>query len=216
MRIVQPTGTKGSLKWIQKAVRDAPDVLQPAGLPPIEWLSPLAEDDYAEYRDAGFLQRLEIGHLAAGLQDFWPSHGPQWDALGVTSSGPVLVEAKAHIREFLSPPCKASPLSRAQIERAFASVGSDLGVGTTATWPKIYYQYANRISFLWWLRQQGIDAKLLFVSFLNDDDMNGPAHAETWETAFAAADYALGIPERNKLRRHIFHVTPDVRDQLSH
>ncbi|KUJ85192.1 hypothetical protein AVO45_16935 [Ruegeria marisrubri] len=130
-----------------------PDLLQPSGLPTIEWVSPLAEDEYAEYRDEAFLDRLGIGHLTASLKDFWPQRGPQWDALGVTSSGPVLVEAKAHVREFFSPPSQAGQRSRKQIDRAFASVRADLGVGRATDWSELYYQYANRIAFLWWLRE---------------------------------------------------------------
>ncbi|WP_170624659.1 MULTISPECIES: hypothetical protein [unclassified Ruegeria] len=215
MRIIQPKGTKGSLKWIQAAVDRCPEVLQPRKLPTIEWVSPLEEDDYAEYRDAAFLNRLGIGHLTASLKDFWPQRGPQWDALGLTSHGPVLVEAKAHIREFFSPPSQAGQRSREQINRAFATVRADLGIGDHVNWSELYYQYANRLAFLWWLREHGVDAKLLFVSFLNDSEMGGPQHAETWDAAFAAADYALGLPRQNKLRSHIYHVTPDVRE-ISH
>ncbi|WP_281995679.1 hypothetical protein [Ruegeria faecimaris] len=212
MRVIQPKGIKGSLKWIQDAVRRSPNLLQPQELPTIDWVSPLEEDDYAEYRDGAFLDRLRIGHLTASLKDFWPQRGPQWDALGLTSNGPVLVEAKAHVREFFSPPSQAGLRSLEQIERAFEIVRADLGVRQAMNWTELYYQYANRLAFLWWLREHGIDAKLLFVSFLNDADMAGPKYAETWEAAFAAANYALGLPEKNKLRRHIFHATPDVRE----
>lgn len=49
---------------------------------PIEWLSPLRTDDYAEYRDAAFLQKLGLAQHAAALKEFWPTRGPQWDGLG--------------------------------------------------------------------------------------------------------------------------------------
>ena len=62
-RIIQPKGTKGSLKWIQHVINDCPGVLSkhildaigPEKKQSIEWLSPLAGDDYAEYRDQAFL-----------------------------------------------------------------------------------------------------------------------------------------------------------------
>ncbi|SMY08364.1 hypothetical protein [Flavimaricola marinus] len=212
MRVVSPKGTRGSLKWIQEAVEHAPHLLRPEALPAIEWVSPLAEDDYAEYRDAAFLDRLGLGSLAAPLKAFWPQRGPQWDALGVTPGGVVLVEAKAHVREFFSPPSQAGDKSLAQVQRAFDAVRADLGLAASGDWTAQYYQYANRIAFLWWLREQGIDAHLLFVSFLNDVDMGGPIHAETWEAVFAAADYTLGLPKSHRLRRFIHHVTPDVAD----
>jgi hypothetical protein len=51
----------------------------------IEWRSPLAEDDYAEYRDQCFLDRLGI-KPSIPLEFFWPSRGPQWDGLARTPS----------------------------------------------------------------------------------------------------------------------------------
>lgn len=53
-RIAQVPGTRGSLKWIQRAVGaatlDAP-LCSMLAAERIEWLSPLAADDFAEYRD---------------------------------------------------------------------------------------------------------------------------------------------------------------------
>jgi hypothetical protein len=211
MRIVQPKGTKGSLKWIQAAIEHYPDILQPPELPTIEWVSPLAMDDYAEYRDAAFLNLIKLPALGAALKTFWPQRGPQWDALGLTSQGPVLVEAKAHIREFYSPPSQAGQKSREKIGRAFGLVQEDLGIQNPPDWTETYYQYANRLALLWWLRSQRIDAKLLFVSFINDTQMLGPEDKAAWDTAFAQANAALGLPKMHKLSAHIFHISPDVR-----
>jgi hypothetical protein len=50
-RYPQPRGNRGSLRWIQKLVNERPDVLDAAiGIGRVEWLSPLATDDFAEYR----------------------------------------------------------------------------------------------------------------------------------------------------------------------
>ncbi|MBL9048975.1 MAG: hypothetical protein JNK19_02555 [Tabrizicola sp.] len=211
MRVVQPEGQRGSLKWIQQAVAWCPELLQPPGLPAITWLSPLRQDGFAEYRDAAFLERLGLTHLSGSLKDFWPKGGPQWDALGLTSRGPVLVEAKAHLREFFSPGTMASAASRARIEAAFREVQQDLGLKPRASWADVYYQYANRLAFLWWLHKQGVAAELVFVSFLNDRDIGGPESAETWHAAFAGADHVLGLPARHRLAAHVHHVMPDVR-----
>jgi hypothetical protein len=44
----------------------------------------------------------------------------------------------------------------------------DINVGAES-WMKPYYQFCNRISSLWFLRnKQGIAAKLLFVYFIGD------------------------------------------------
>jgi len=101
----QERGTKGSLKWLQKLINEKPDLLNSRirsvfGIgksEEIEWVSPLKDDEYAEYRDGTFIRLLGIKLNKTPLNDFWPNYGPQWDALGRTSSGKViLVEAKAH------------------------------------------------------------------------------------------------------------------------
>lgn len=211
MRIPQPGATRGSLRHIQICVNDCPALIQPAALPPIRWVSPLARDAHAEYRDAAFLHRLGLASLAPALKAFWPTRGPQWDALGLTQQGPVLLEAKAHLSEFRSPPSKAGPKSAAQIARAFAKLQADLGIIPKTDWSRTHYQYANRLTFLWWLRAQGLDAKLIFASFLNDAQMNGPTKPAQWHSAFAAANAALGLPHNNPLTPHIHHLTPDLR-----
>jgi len=66
--IIQQKGTKGSLKWIQEVVNNKPLLLDNPIKKSIdadkknniEWLSPKAEDDYAEYRDQAFLNLLGI------------------------------------------------------------------------------------------------------------------------------------------------------------
>jgi hypothetical protein len=59
---------KGSQEWIQKLVNEKQEILNSQirknlNLPnneTIEWLSPLKGDEYAEYRDEAFLERLEV------------------------------------------------------------------------------------------------------------------------------------------------------------
>ncbi|MBP0483476.1 hypothetical protein [Sagittula salina] len=211
MRVIQPAGKRGSLKWIQRAVNHRPELLQPSALPCIDWRSPLTSDDHAEYRDAAFLDVLGLGHLAEELSRFWPRRGPQWDALGVCAAGPVLVEAKAHLAELQSPPSKAAGASRHMIDAAFRAVQSGLGIDPENDWTRTYYQLANRIAHLWWLRDRGVPASLLLVSFLGDEDMNGPAEADTWHSAFDAVMRALGLGDQTELTNHIHHMAPDTR-----
>lgn len=211
MRVVQKEGTRGSLKWIQRAVERRPDLLSKQEIGPVRWLSPLRGDGFAEYRDLGFLERIGCGHVAEELAAFWPARGPQWDALGQTSGGVVLVETKAHLREFLSPASQAGPESRTRIDAAFAAVKSDLGIVGGADWAEVFFQYANRLAHLWLLRKNGVEAELLFVDFLNDAEMAGPTEPATWEAMYLAADYALGLPRRHALSGHVHHVFPDAR-----
>lgn len=210
MRVVQPAGGKGSLKWIQRAVAARPDLLQPEGIEPIRWVSPLAEDGLAEYRDGAFLERIGLGRLKFRLAEFWPARGPQWDALGLAGDAPILVEAKASLREFVSPPTQAGPASRARIEAAFAAVQAGLGINDRPEWTGTYYQLTNRIAHLWWFRSEGVEAHLVLVDFVGDAEVSGPTSASEWDVAFEVAERALGLPARHALSPFIHHLRPDV------
>lgn len=211
MRNPQPEGTRGSLKWIQRAVERTPDLLVPPSLLPVTWVSPLRKDGFAEYRDAEFLRCLGLDHLAEDLANFWPKRGPQWDALGRAGNNVLLVEAKAHIPEFISPASQAAGASLAKISSAFSEVQRDLGLNTPQDWTQEYYQYANRLAHLSWLRSKGVAAQLIFVDFLHDTDMGGPSDAALWKAAYALADATLGLPEHHKLSAFIHHIYLDTR-----
>jgi hypothetical protein len=94
-RYVQKADGRGSLKWIQHFVNDRADEFGVAVAEashgqistPISWRSPLRSDDFAEYRDDGFLGRVGVDLTRRSLEEFWPRGGPQWDALGVTARG---------------------------------------------------------------------------------------------------------------------------------
>jgi len=85
----------------------------------IEWLSPIASDDYAEYYDEDFISKFGLPALRLPLKEFWPANGPRWDGLARTSSGKLIfVEAKAYIEEGVDYASKAGPKSLEQIRRA--------------------------------------------------------------------------------------------------
>jgi hypothetical protein len=210
-RLPQKPAERGSQRWLQQAVESAPALLQPPRWPALEWRSPRRTDDFAEYMDAGFLEVLGLGHLGPALAGFWPRSGPRWDGLAVFPGGVVLVEAKAHIAEAISTPCAAGPDSARMIADSLMRAKRALGADDRSDWTRVLYQYANRLAHLWFLREQGVDARLLFVDFLNDAERGGPAHAESWAAAYAMADHALGLPAAHPLRGAIAHVHPDVR-----
>lgn len=209
-RIVQKTpAIKGSQKWLQHFVENQPQALQPKGLPPLTWISPRAADDFAEYMDATFLAKLDLADLSPALPAFWPASGPRWDGLARADKNVVLVEAKAHIAEALSTPSAATaPASRALVAASLARVKLALSADDRSDWSRCFYQYANRIAHLWWLRDQGVAAHLLFVGFVNAPDMPHPASAEAWDALFQAANHALGLSPSHALSRYIHHVHP--------
>lgn len=188
-------------------------LLEAIGTDAIEWASPLIDDTYAEYRDDSFLARIGQAGLAEELKAFWPARGPQWDALGVTSSGDVLlIEAKEHIAEMCSPGTAAGPASRARIEQALDEVALRFGArADRAAWSMHFYQLANRIAHLDFLRWRGVRAWLVLVNFLGDTDVHGPATEEAWDAAYAVAFHVMGLRRAHPLNRYILHVYPPVQ-----
>lgn len=145
-RCPQRAGTRGSQRWIQAAVAVAPRELSDAiGCGAIEWTSPLFSDDYAEYRDQAFLDRLGIVLPNRALETFWPAGGPQWDALGIAKSGEViLLEAKAHVAEMLSAPCAATaPASIDRIRESLRETEAALQAIPGVDWSRRFYQYTR-------------------------------------------------------------------------
>jgi hypothetical protein len=179
----------------------------------IEWVSPRKDDDYAEYRDSAFLKQLGITLNKTRLREFWPRLGPQWDALGRTSSGKVfLVEAKAHVEEVLSPPTQAAGESLEKIQSALAATKEYMHSKSKADWSSYYYQYTNRLAHLYLLRVlNNIPAFLIFIYFLNDKAMGGPSTEEEWKAAITRTHKYLGIG-RNKFDKYVGDVFIDVNE----
>lgn len=213
---------RGSQLWLQVAVNRCPEAIDQSIRTAlrlderckVEWVSPLENERFVEYRDNAALQKLGVAAQRRALSDFWPTGGPVWDGLAKVGSGEVLlVEAKAHIAELVSPASRASEPSRGQIAKSLAQVRNMLAPAAEVDWAGTFYQYANRVAHLHFLREDnGIPAHLVFVNFLNDSDMGGPSHKESWEAATEVVERYLGLG-RHRLRRWIHHFFVDV-DQL--
>lgn len=199
-RFPQPKGVRGSLRWIQHFVNEDPGSLQTAiGIGPIHWCSPLASDAYSEYRDGAVLDLLGVKLSKRSLPSFWPARGPQWDALGRAASGEViLVEAKAHVEEILSPSTKASEHSLRRIRASLAETAAGMRtVPGAVDWSQKFYQYTNRLAHIYLFRKlNDIPALLVFLYFIGDREMNGPASCREWEAAVAVLHEALGLRGR--------------------
>ena len=219
---------RGSQRWLQLAVNRCPDVIDGAiaktvGLErdeTIRWLSPLESDTFTEYRDNVFLERLGITPQHRRLEDFWPKRGPKWDGLGRTSGGRYLViEAKANIPEFDSNPSGATEVSLRKIRKAFDETRAFLKVNSKTDWSSCFYQYANRLAHLYYLRELNkVDAALVFIYFVGDTTRPGvnPVSREGWQAAIDLANHHLGIREHSPwIRDNVADVFIDVGD-LSH
>jgi len=220
-RYVQGVGAKGSLRWIQEYVNDFRLELDRAITEaskgkigsPIHWKSPRRDDEFAEYRDQSFLDLVQVSLPTRSLEQFWPNRGPQWDALGVSESGQVLlVEAKANVPEVVSPPSGAGSKSMTQISSALQETADFLGVTSTCDWSGTFYQYTNRLAHLYLLAEVNqIDAWLVFVYFVGDGEVAGPKSQGEWEAALQVMYGALGLPKRHALSSRVVDVFLDVR-----
>ena len=219
---------RGSQRWLQVAVSRCPEVLARAtadagGLAPdetLQWVSPLEDDGFREYRDQEFLDRLGVTLASRPLAEFWPPRGPRWDGLAKTSGGRcVLVEAKANIPEFNSDPSRATPWSLRKIRAALDETKEFLHIRSETDWSQCFYQYANRLAHLYFLRELNkVDAVLVFLYFAGDDTVPGvpPVSREGWQAAISLANEHLGLRASSPwLRRHVFDVFLDV-DDLRH
>ena len=219
MRIPQKEGSRGSLKFIQRLVSGRPALLdarlrEAGAIPPgveVRWVSPRVDDDWAEYRDSAFLERVGRGDLVADLRAFWPSRGPQWDALGIAGDAVLLVEAKAHVGELVSTCTAKSPRSRSMIAKAFYETKTALGAGADCNWLSGYYQLANRLAHLEFLRRRGVDARLVLLQFTGDTGMPTPSTRKAYRAALDVALAHLGF-EPSATIPDVVHIYVDVAE----
>jgi hypothetical protein len=212
---------RGSQMWMQRLVNQSSAALnnaigaaiQSTDPNSIRWVSPLATDGYVEYRDEVALQRLGIELKDRPLKSFWPRRGPVWDGLGRTGDGQILlVEAKAHIGEAVSPPSRATPQSKALIDKSLRELKDYIGGNPDADWSGTFYQVTNRLAHLYLLRTlNNIPAHLIFLYFVGDEDMDGPMSVDEWKGAISLLEAYLGV-RRHKLSQYVHHVYYDVRD----
>jgi hypothetical protein len=214
--------SRGSKKWLQVAVNRKPGLLlgalheSGAVAPPasVTWSSPLEKQGFKEYRDGLALGKagIEKADLKTPLQGFWPARGAVWDAIGITTPGrPLFLEAKAHIPEAASPATGAAGASLELIKQSLRSAMRFYAPRAKTDWSASFYQYANRLAHHYFLtRLNGVPSTLVFLYFLNADDMQGPGSEKEWHGAVRLIHAALGLPK--DLKHHgVFDAFLDVR-----
>lgn len=216
----RPPNTERSEHWMRVAANEASGALNHKiakaygwSGEEIEWLSPITSDEYAEYYDESFLELLGINDLRVPLRDFWPRSGPRWDGLARTASGKViLVEAKAYIEEGVDYRSKASPASLEKINKALDQAKAAFMANPDAPWESPYYQYANRLAHLYFLRElNGVDAHLLFLYFADAPDVPAPCSAEQWRGAIRLTEKCLGLGQ-HPYKKHVSTIVWPVPD----
>jgi hypothetical protein len=218
-RYPQSSDGHGSLRDIQILVNGFPDFFTNKikehimiESDRIDWVSPLKDDDFSEYRDNGFIEKLGIQNLETSLSAFWPKRGPQWDALGRGNRNEVfLVEAKANIDEIVSPETKATEKSLELIKKSLDGLKKYLKVNNKVDWSGTFYQYTNRLAHLYFLRALNkLPANLIFVYFIGDDSVSGPKSVEEWNAALTVMKKYLGL-STHKLAKYMAEVFIDLK-----
>jgi hypothetical protein len=182
--------------------------------PEVTWASPLATDDYREYRDAEFLNAVGLEAHAEAVRGFWPARGPRWDGLAklkgrAGEQGVLLVEAKAHLAEMESD-CEAEdPASIAKIRTTLAAVQDYYRVGRR-DWMTRYYQFGNRLAHLYLLNVKlGVPTWLALVNFV-DDQTHVPTTVAEWAKHYAEVFQWAGLSPASPLLERVVMVYPPV------
>ena len=226
MRVPQlKENPKGSQKWVQKIINFCPSRLnrliqqEIASLSgrEIQWTSPLEQDKFAEYRDAAFLENLDLQEFTEKLEKFWPKMGPQWDALGRTADGEVLilVEAKANVPELVSFCGAKDKESLRTISASLAETQGWLNCREPRVdWKCGFYKYANRLAHLYFLREkaQKEGSYLVFLYFV-EDSSHIRTSRDAWNSALKLQKKLMGLSAASLAGKaiEVFINTDDIK-----
>jgi hypothetical protein len=95
----------------------------------------------------------------------------------------------------MSSTCTAGATSLRTINTSLESSKLAFDAKQGSDWINGYYQYANRLAHLHFLQKHGVDARLVFLYFMGDGEMNGPRSEAEWRPYIDAAHAHLGISE---------------------
>jgi len=176
---------------------------------PLCWLVP-KRPLCRKVRD-GLWKLAELPGDSPQAAGWWPRRGPVWDGVAVVAGGRgvLLVEAKSHLSELKSSGTMAEGERLELIEESLRTLKKRFGVPVDSPWTKRYYQMANRLAYLWFMRDQGIDAWLLSVYFTGDyfepaGNRVCPKDAAGWKHAINDAYDALELPSSHPLSEYTF------------
>lgn len=220
-RIKQDSGGHGSLKDIQVLVNKnqvlidtlIKSAFSELAKEDILWTSPLENDEFAEYRDDDFLIKVGLDPNEIQLDKFWPTKGPQWDALAHTTGGKIiLVEAKANIPEIVSSATGAGEISKALIDKSLSETKAFLNINNEIDWSGKFYQYTNRLAHLYFLREKFKKQTFLInIYFIGDETVSGPETKQEWDGAIKVLHSYLGL-SRHKLSKYMADIFIDINE----
>lgn len=135
-----------------------------------------------------------------------------WDGLARCGDQIILLEAKAHIPELVSPRTRATEPARGRIRKSMEEAQRSLSPKSLGwvDWTGTFYQYANRIAHLQFLREHNkVPAHLVNVYFINAGDVSGPSKVDEWNGAIKVVKSYLGLG-RTRMTKYTHDVFVDV------
>lgn len=149
----------------------------------------------------------EAKHRKA-LRDWWlavPRKTPSFDIASTCKvgckKGLLLVEAKAHAGELSKHDrCEAQEPNRTQIENALKKANTALRADTGLCWQLSWercYQMSNRFAWSWKVAKLGYPVILVYLGFLNAQEMGTPfASRDEWQALVKEHSRLLFPPEQ--------------------
>lgn len=161
---------------------------------------PLAQD--SEHKT---VEILKCDSILEGWKKYWPQSGnaQNWDAIAVSINNEgvewIFTEAKSHRGEVKSDCAATSAVSLKTIEDAFIKTINkfDLHPQNVSFWFKDYYQFCNRLAFLNYLIEKGINAHLLFIYFYDDNIPDSPKSKTEWDNCLNDMYAHIGIDTKS-------------------
>ena len=220
-RIKQSSNKCGSLKAIQVLINKNQDLINKLikskfnelTKEDIIWTSPLENDEFAEYQGNDFIKKVGLNPNEIQLERFWPTKGPQWDALAHTNEGSIiLVEAKANIPEIVSSETGAGEISKELINKSLYETKNFLNIENNIDWSGKFYQYTNRLSHLYFLREK-CKKKIFLINiyFIGDESVSGPETKQEWEGAITVLHSYLRST-RHKLSKYMADIFINIKE----
>ena len=193
---------------IQEAIGDGP----------IEWEDyPVNTNRYSldgELKDIECFNRLpNYSDIKRNWKEFWPQSGNShnWDGVFKQNGIWFFVEAKAHLNEANQ---KCSATSHKSIETIIKAFELTCGKRTLAEiWQESNcYQLANRLAFIHFCKDNQIDAKLLYINFINGYNikLKNVTDENIWKAKWEEEYDVLKISD--DLKTNIYHVYIDCNE----
>jgi hypothetical protein len=181
---------------------------------------PNAQTPNKEVTLSTFLRQNFDSKKADEITEWWIKVGtatPKWDFISTCTidgkTGILLVEAKAHHGELkkdkklLKKDASSETLqNHDQIALAINDANEHIqkGINSITLSRDTCYQFSNRVAHAWWLANHGIPVVLLYLGFLNCEDLNVEnkknqyklfTSNEDWETCFINHTKIVGAAE---------------------